>query len=474
MIFSFEIERQALSCLFKYPHKYLDISEFIESRDFYNNVNKTIFEILRQTINLGEAVDGIIIGTKIKNMNLHFEDDELNIFEYIDSILVIQVSEQSFRTTFAELKKFSTARSIYQAGNELQREVKSNLSLSTQELINLSDKIYSRTINSYVEPTQIQNVFMDLEELIEKKGNNPVDEMGYKTPYESFNRFYGGLRKGDLYAFASRAGQGKSTLLMDIAFKCGNLTNKNIKILYLDTELSTHDMQLRLASSLSDVNFWYLDTGNWRRNPDMVTKVRDSLKIIKQKQYNFYHKQVANITIEQITDIVNRWYYSVVGRGNDALIVYDYIKLTGEKLSQAYQEYHVIGEKVNQLKEIAIKLNVPLLTAIQVNRAGVVRQNAEVDDSEAVISLSDRLIHIASYLGIFRRKTLEEISKEGSDYGSHKLINLKGRLQGRESQGHSDYVRIIEDGKPKYVQNYINFRVNNFHIEDLGSLRDMI
>ena len=133
------------------------------------------------------------------------------------------------------------------------------------------------------------------------------------------------------------------------------------------------------------------------------------------------------------------------------------------------QEYQLIGDKVNSLKEVALELNIPILTACQLNR------NAEngVDDSSA-IAQSDRLQWFASFVGIFRRKTVEEIADDGEEFGSHKLIPLATRFQGKDSAGHHDLVRIKEGKRIKYMPNYISFNISNFNVQERGTLEDIV
>ena len=157
-----------------------------------------------------------------------------------------------------------------------------------------------------------------------------------------------------------------------------------------------------------------------------------------------------------------------MGRGNPCVVIYDYIKLTGES-DKNKQEYQLIGDKVNSLKELCSELNIPILTACQLNRSA---ENG-VDDSSA-ISQSDRLQWFASFVGIFRRKTVEEIADDGEEFGSHKLIPLATRFQGKDSAGHHDLVRIKEGKKIKYAPNYVSFNILNFNVEEKGTLEDII
>jgi len=126
---------------------------------------------------------------------------------------------------------------------------------------------------------------------------------------------------------------------------------------------------------------------------------------------------------------------------------------------------------------VAEEIKAPLITAMQMNRSG---ENL-VDDSSA-ISLSDRLQWFATFVAIFRRKTIDEMDNDGERFGTHKLIPLKTRFQGREAAGHQDLIRrrvteVIygqQVENEKYVKNYLNFRVENFKVKEEGTLEDIV
>ena len=106
---------------------------------------------------------------------------------------------------------------------------------------------------------------------------------------------------------------------------------------------------------------------------------------------------------------------------------------------------------------------------MQLNRSG----ESATDDSSA-IALSDRLQWFATFVAIFRRKTLEEIAVDGEQFGTHKLIPLKSRHQGQHAPGHQDLIRRSINGKFRYVQNFLNFNVDNFRVDEQGSLIDIV
>jgi replicative DNA helicase len=278
---------------------------------------------------------------------------------------------------------------------------------------------------------------------------------------------YGGLRPGELYAWVSRPKHGKSTILSHIASKA-TIINPKVSALILDTEMQTEVIKFRIASSITGIPMWYLETGNFRKNKELLAKWNSKKSELSQVQGRVKHLQVSGKPISEIESIIQRWYLGQVGRGNPAVIVYDYIKLTGEA-DKNKQEYQMIGDKVDRLKELSVRINVPILTACQLNRSA---ENG-VDDSSA-ISQSDRLQWFAAYVGIFRRKTLEEQAEDGAQFGTHKMIELASRYQGQHAHGHSDLVRVMVNNRVEYRKNFISFNVENFNVEERGTLQNII
>ena len=473
MIYSLQVERHVLSGLLKYQDLFADIDVFLSENDFFNDVHSTIYSVFKNIKYKGENVDKVLLAEKIKNLGISFKD-EINIFDYIDNLTFSQITEQATMIACKELIKFRVRRELCQTSDNLKEYVTKNAEDSLDEIISKIDGIYNKKISSYSENDTPINIFEGVEDLIEERGNSPKDETGLITPYSEFNRMYGGLKNGNIYAIASRPGQGKSTWLNDICFKTAINPKNKTKTLILDTEMQTVDIQLRMVASLSGVPVWYLETGNWRKNEEMTKKVREAWG--KVKKYEYFHYHVGNKNIDQICSIIRRWYLSKVGRGNQAMIAYDYIKLTGEKVGQNWAEHQAIGDKIDKLKRISEEIQCPVVTAMQLNRTGESfnRKGAEVVDDSSVISLSDRLQWFASFVAIFRRKTLDELALDGQAFGTHKLIPTKTRFQGKDAAGHQDLVRRLDStGKETWAQNYLNYQVENFNIEERGSLNDV-
>jgi hypothetical protein len=232
--------------------------------------------------------------------------------------------------------------------------------------------------------------------------------------------------------------------------------------------MQTSVIRFRIASSITGIPMWWLETGNFKNNKELLAKWNSKKSELAKAQGKVKHLQVAGKPVAEIESIIQRWYLGQVGRGNPAIVVYDYIKLTGE-MEKGKQEYQLIGDKVDRLKELSVRMNIPILTACQLNRSA---ENG-ADDSSA-IAQSDRLQWFAAYVGIFRRKTLEEQAEDGAHFGTHKMIELASRYQGQHAHGHNDLVRVIENNRPVYRKNFISFNVDNFNVEEKGTLQDIV
>jgi replicative DNA helicase len=464
-ISSLKIERHVLGGLIKHPNVFFDVDRFIDASDFVSKEHYIIYSTIKDILSSGKKLDKTLLAHQIKNLGVSFKN-EVDIFNYIEDISFTQINKSAVVEACQELCKIRIRRDIDGTADKLKTFVKTNGHRDADSIISEADQIYNEKIQNYSKLNEPEDLFGGIEDLIQERANDPKEEMGLKTPYRNFNRMFGGIRKGNIYAWVSRPKHGKSTILSHLATRMSVMNN--CPALILDTEMTTVDVQFRIASSATGISVWHLETGMWKKDEEMVKKFNENKDKLKLAQEKVKHMTVAGKPIEEICSIIRRWYYSEVGRGNDCVVVYDYIKLTGEKDFNK-KEYELIGEKVNSLKELTLELDIPLLTACQLNRSA----ESGNDDSSA-IAQSDRLQWFASFVAIFRRKTPEEISQEGPEFGTHKLIPLATRFQGREAQGHHDLVRVAEGNRYKYVPNFINYSIDNFQVTENGTLENMV
>jgi replicative DNA helicase len=470
-LYSLQIEKHSLAGLIRNPEVFADVDRFISDKDYYVDVHQTIFNCIKNIILSGEKIDKVLLAQKIKNLGISFKSD-LNIFEYIDSVSFIPVSPEGTISAFRELAKLRVLRSLSENSEKIKSHLEKNINEPLEKTVAEIDAIYGKPIELLTNIEEECDLFAGLLDLAEERGNNPQTEIGFATPFPEYNRLYGGYRKGNLHIIASRAKSGKSTFLNHVASEMSKM--HKMPVLYLDTEMSTEETQFRAIAAKTGVPLWYVETGNWRKNPEYVKKIRGVLKDVNG--FKVHHRYVGNKSLDEIKSICRRWRLKYAGRDGNCMIVFDYIKAV-EKLTGSQQEYQLMGDKVDALKQLAQELNCPIITAVQNNRSGITtgRTASEIQDDEASVGISDRITWYATTVHILRRRVEEEIVLDTRESGTHKLIELVARFQGRDAAGHQDLVRRrFPDGKIKFIKNFINIDIQNFNVEERGSLRNSI
>lgn len=480
MIFNLELEKQLLAALIKEPDSYAEIANFIGPQDFYrgaSNLHSTIFTLIKQSIDKGENVDEVIIAQRAASLNLSFED-QLNPHDYICSLAMRKVPEGNLVKTAKELKKYTIRREIYESAQDVARKMKSVSPEETYgEIIEKADRAYNSKINLYETGDDVpENIYDDMESLIEERGNNPVTEFGLLGPHKKLNEIYGSLlRAGNITVIVARSAVGKTSFVLDFVTKVS--LNHDIPVLHFDNgEMSKEELIMRQCAALSGVKLHLLETGLWRKaGPKVVERVRSVWP--KVKNLKFYYYNVGGMDVDSMIKTLKRFYYSKIGRGNQMIFSFDYIKTTSES-SASKSEWQVVGEMVDKFKRCIQKEItqdnkplIPMITSVQSNRTGIVtnRNSQDIIDNESIVSLSDRIIHFASHMFILRKKTMDEIAEEGPSFGTHKLIEIKARHLGEDIAGALEFVQIGDSLR----KNFINLDFQNFSITEKGDLRDI-
>jgi hypothetical protein len=241
--------------------------------------------------------------------------------------------------------------------------------------------------------------------------------------------------------------------------------------------MSKEEIMNRQCAAITGVPLHLVQTGKWRNaGKEMVEQMRNGLKEIEKLK--FYYYSVGGMSVDNMINLVRRFYYSKVGRGNKMILNFDYIKTTFENFNSK-TEWQVVGEMVDKFKklvqtDIVFEKDpmIAMLTSVQSNRSGIVgnrNSNAIVDD-ESIVSLSDRITFFASHLFSLRKKTADELQNEPEGFGSHRLTCLKHRDLGKDVVRALSLVEMPDGAK---VRNAINLDIANFNITDKGDMQDL-
>lgn len=476
-LYSIEIEQSILAILLQHPDSYFE-AKYLSSKDF-SRQNSPIFAVISNIIENKGRPDEIIVSERLNSLGITL--DGLEVGDFCSALKIRPVDKRSIGDLSKALKKKTLIRTIYENATKIQKEVTEDDEKTGSEIINLVDKYMGNSLLSINdEDDGVVNLDEGMVQLIEDRGNNPQETVGYKLPFKLFEKYYGGINKGGVYLTAARTGAGKSTLLMSLLDNTINNCNPDLDIkgLYIDNEMGDDKQRIRLAASRIGCPYYLVNSGNWRRDPIWFPIMRKELdKIRLAPRNNLFFRQAHNLTGKDLESFIKKWYYKYVGRGNDAFIIYDYLKpLAADFLQKGnIAEWQIIYQKMQMLKDVALDLNIPIWTSLQLGVSATTKNKTmgEVDDTEAAFSMSRRLDWLVDWSGILRKKLPDEIAYHGQEFGTHMLIPHKSREQGSDSMGHHNLVRIKEGKDIKYVDNFICLNIDNFKVTEVADFRQI-
>jgi len=230
---------------------------------------------------------------------------------------------------------------------------------------------------------------------------------------------------------------GKSHFLNNIAL---NTSKNNIKVLYLDTEMKTEEQENRCVSNLAEVDINLIETGVFGEKEATAAKIYGAADKLTELPYE--HINVSGMPFEEQISIMSRWLRKnqVVkdGKVAECIIIYDYLKLTSsDGINSNLAEYQLLGFMITTLHNLSVRYDIPIMTAVQLNRDGIDKE------STGVAAGSDRILWLCSNFSIFKFKSPEELALDPIENGNRKLVIMAARHGPGLSE--FDYINFLLD-----------------------------
>ena len=181
--------------------------------------------------------------------------------------------------------------------------------------------------------------------------------------HELDDRLSGGLWNGELIIVGGRPGKGKSSFMLASAM---NAAREGKKVGFFSLEMPPEQNGQRTLASASLVSISeqrkgpkHLTEQNWAAMTAGLERISESMG----GRFRLY--KGTKLTLEKISMIARH----AKERGELDLLVIDYLQLmrTTEKIQNAVER---IGYISGELKQLALELGIPILTASQIRRQG--------------------------------------------------------------------------------------------------------
>lgn len=367
--------------------------------------------------------------------------DVIGGIKYIKTISSMQVDDGNFDLYFKAVLEASIKYKLHtiltNKLNRIEKNAKDGLEssdlLSSVETSILDLSMAGLNINEPI------NLGDGLDEYIENLRENKIILSGLSTGYPIFDKQIDGMIPGTLLVIAARKKQGKSTLLSNIAIHVAY--RLNTPVLYVDTELSFPEWRSRSLSTISGVKERDIKHGGY--DEIQYNKLMKASALIKKGK--LFHEYMPGYSVDKLVALYKKYKH----KEKIGLIVFDYLKEPdSSSVDRQRKEYQILGDVTTKLKDLAGQLNIPALTAVQLNR------DNDVADS-------DRIARYADVICFWGGRDTEEMKTGGAECGSHKLVIKDTRRGGATSKEGIGYMFFKENLKIREVpidrQYFANF-----------------
>jgi replicative DNA helicase len=404
-------ERALLSYCFKDIDSFYDLVGKMDAGDFLHADHSTLFTLLGALSK--QDVMTFDLPMVVNTAQQMFGGlDSIGGIGYLQSINEMRVDSRNHEIYLQNVLEASTKYKLYYTIADDLKKIEQNAKdgSTSEELIgSIERKILdlSTESKSIREP---RNLAEGLRELIEERMANPVQQIGLSTGYPILDKQIDGLVPGTLNIISARPKMGKSTFLSNIAAYVSYIADPAVSVLYIDTEMPFDQWRDRIVASLTDIKERSIKHGGYSQED--YHKLQAAIKITESGK--LFHEFMPGYTIDKLTALYKKYKL----KHDIGLMIFDYIKEPdSSSIERNRKEYQVLGDVTTKLKDLAGALNIPCLTAVQVNREGSVAD-------------SDRIIRYADTIMQWMYKTDEEREAKGDAGGQYKLVVRETRRGG--------------------------------------------
>lgn len=381
-VYSMEAEQCLLGALLidcnTYPQ--VAVKKLFEG-DFYNYKHNIIFHTILQCVQENQKWDTVIIGDMIAQSN----KKDMCDFSYLIEITKNTPSTANIEGYANIVKDRAILRNLLDYTDRLANMIQENpedktadeiMQICTESIINLrASKLLSTKATESLQTKNQQYL-----KYLKKRIESDKDMEGILTGLPSVDMLTGGLCNSHMIVIAARPSVGKSALGLYISIRA---LMQGMHVLFWSTEMDDKSIFSRLYSNLLDIPAHYLTHDQKKLKPSDLEKIERS----ETNFENFYIEEgYANVH-----DVCHKARVQhKAGKLN--LLIVDYLqnlKGSGDNMVEK------VGYISTCLKQLAMELDIPVVTLAQLNRAAQhmeVPSMAEIKGSGAIEQDADLIL----------------------------------------------------------------------------------
>jgi replicative DNA helicase len=393
------------------------VSEFLKPEHFYEEKNRDIFSAILALYEAREPIDVVTVGEKLKH------DKKLKdvggaaylaeLSNRVPTAAHIEHYGRIVKDLYVKRQLIVSAAKLVEMAMDEGTETAQVLDRAEQDIFSLSQ---AHLAQAFVAVKSILSESFDrLDELHKTAGSL----RGVPTGFPELDNALAGMQRSNLIILASRPGQGKTSLALNIAQYVAVKEKRPVG--FFSLEMSSEELMDRLLVAQADIDAWKMKTG--KLEEEEFTRLSEAMGELYEAPLF-----IDDTPGQSILEMRTKARRLQVDQGIDLVIV-DYLQLVrGRNLENRVQE---VSEISQGLKNLARELKVPVLAISQLSRAVEQRgtrrpQLADLRESGAIEQDAD----VVMFLWREDEENLENINLDIAKHRNGPLRSIKLRFRG--------------------------------------------
>jgi replicative DNA helicase len=396
-------------------------------------IAKTIWKICRQYEDINSVPSAIYLSIELKKHGFKTTSATINKFK------ILAQSSGSFEHQYETLSEQYRKREFWKVVGESSdkaRGIESDSRAICAKAIQDLEKV--SMLGATISP-QEHEIHTTINEVFAAASGE--SKTAIATGLTTLDKYLnGGWERGTLNVVGARSGQGKTAFAMWVA---ATLQKRGTKCGFVSMEMTRAQMNRRELSIETDIHYQRLKSGK-------ITEAEKKLLIdaaYKIEKNSFTREYTGALDLFRLRGVLSKMKFE----SECELIVIDYLqmmKIDGGNKANA------LGEIVNELKAIAVRLDICIVLICQINRESVKTDNKEpkiyhLKDSGSIEEAADTVI-------LLHRP--EVYDSEARDENG---VSFKNRIGYHIEKNRDGDAQIV-------VYGYCNMGTNQFYNSDPG------
>lgn len=336
------------------------ITTKITTEDIPKGIYRIIYSTIVDLYNLGVDVDIVTVSNRLLNTKKLKDIGGRDVV----SNIALEAPPATFTKRIVDaLLEQTTYRKVSSTIDEFKE------TLSTSSDTNSVCMDYCSKINNIISGSRQDETIATIsdgfdgviQELYDSQRRGCV---GLDCGYPSLNYYLGGLQKGKIYIIGARASMGKSALAMNISEYVARRNN----VLFISLEMDKKEYAQRLILSKAGIDVSVVNTG--RITDEQIEKAKEQEEYLKS--LNLY---IETKTPCKVSDVELAIINLQSTRKSCDLVVVDYLQLLTPTSKAGRTRETEVAEMSRELKNLAVKYQVPIIVLSQLSRALETRED---------------------------------------------------------------------------------------------------